>query len=44
VRTSLSVALGAVATSLLSHSSMVRKDFTVTAATCAAVAGSKPVP
>ena len=44
VRTALSVALGACVISVDSQVSIVRNDFIVTAAICAAVAGSSAVP
>ena len=44
VRGELSVAFGALAFRLLSHTSMVRSEGSVTAATCAAVPGRSPVP
>ena len=44
VRTELSVSFGALTVRFDSQVSMVRNDFSVTAANCAAVAGRSPVP
>ena len=44
VRTELSVSFGALTVRFESQVSMVKNDFSVTAANCAGVAGKSPVP